>query len=67
LASPCNDLAAILEQPRRFSQAVTRKDADEYFVILLSDANLDIYGIHPSMLGRILGSDERCHWMEMTP
>jgi hypothetical protein len=39
---------------------VTRKDADEFFVILLSDANLDIYGIHPSMLGRILGSDERC-------
>lgn len=43
---------------------MTKKDADEYFVILLSDANLDIYGIHPSMLGKILGSDER--YVEIT-
>lgn len=42
-----------------YLQAVTRKDADEYFVIMLSDANLDIYGIHPTMLGKILASDER--------
>lgn len=39
---------------------MTKKDADEHFVVILSDANLDIYGIHPSMLGTILASDDRC-------
>lgn len=32
-----------------------RDDADETFVVVLSDANLDRYGIPPSELGRILG------------
>lgn len=31
-----------------------RSDADETFVVVLSDANLDRYGIPPSELGRIL-------------
>ena len=40
-------------------QAVSRKEGDEYFVVVLSDANLDIYGIHPRDLGKILASDDR--------
>jgi len=32
---------------------------DEYFVLILSDANLDQYNIKPSDLAKALKSDER--------
>jgi len=33
--------------------------ADEYFVMILSDANLDQYGIKPADLAKALTADER--------
>jgi hypothetical protein len=38
-----------------------REDADERFVVVLSDANLDRYGIPPRMLGDILRSAPRAN------
>lgn len=35
-----------------------REDADERFVIMLSDANLDRYGIHPRHLGNALTQEQ---------
>ena len=35
------------------------QDADDYFVFVLSDANLRRYGIEPSRLGRMLVADKR--------
>ncbi|OQR83325.1 hypothetical protein ACHHYP_14843 [Achlya hypogyna] len=40
-------------------QRVAAKDGDEYFVFVVSDANLDRYGIHPKVLGRALAADGR--------
>ncbi|XP_071949792.1 von Willebrand factor A domain-containing protein 8-like [Antedon mediterranea] len=37
---------------------ITKTEADEYFVIVLSDANFDRYGISPSHFGRVLNSNE---------
>merc|ERR1711916_56947 len=37
--------------------SLAKEDADERFVIVLSDANLDRYGIPPSKLGRVLVSN----------
>ena len=39
--------------------ALAKEEADEYFVIMLSDANLDVYGIPPERLGNILTMDEK--------
>ena len=41
-----------------FPQNIKDDEADEYFVIVLSDANLQRYGIPPSMLTDVLNSDE---------
>ena len=38
---------------------VTAKEADDYFVFLLSDANLRRYGIAPEALGEVLVADPR--------
>ncbi|TPX37183.1 hypothetical protein SmJEL517_g01076 [Synchytrium microbalum] len=40
-------------------QDITKVDADDYFVVILSDANLRRYGIRPQELGAILDSDSR--------
>ncbi|EQC29691.1 hypothetical protein SDRG_12691 [Saprolegnia diclina VS20] len=40
-------------------RSVTNADGDEYFVFVVSDANLDRYGIHPKVLGRELAADSR--------
>jgi von Willebrand factor A domain-containing protein 8 len=34
---------------------------DDYFVIILSDANLNRYGIHPNEISELLNSDPRVH------
>jgi len=40
---------------------VTSEDADSYFVFVISDANLQRYGITPQSLARIIRKDERVH------
>ena len=39
-------------------KTISKEDADEYFVIALSDANLDRYGIRPKSLANILTGNE---------
>lgn len=36
---------------------LAREEADEYFVVVLSDANLERYGIRPERFARVLTSD----------
>ncbi|XP_077584586.1 von Willebrand factor A domain-containing protein 8 [Stigmatopora nigra] len=38
---------------------LAREDADERFVVVLSDANLERYGIRPERLARVLSADPR--------
>lgn len=38
-------------------RALAREEADEYFVVVLSDANLERYGIRPERFARVLTSD----------
>jgi len=38
---------------------VVEEDGDDYFVFVVSDANLDRYGIHPKVLGHELLADKR--------
>lgn len=40
-------------------QEIVQDEADEYFVFLLSDANLDQYGIQPADLKYLLDMDQR--------
>lgn len=40
-------------------QSLAKEDCDEAFVIVLSDANLERYGIPPERFGRILTSDPK--------
>lgn len=40
-------------------QSLAKEDCDEAFVIVLSDANLERYGIAPERFGRILTSDPK--------
>lgn len=44
---------------RAINRVSAEEDADERYVIILSDANLDRYGIHPSQLGRVLTSNPK--------
>lgn len=46
------------EAAKHHIQAVGEEEADEHFVILLSDANFDRYGLRPTRLGEILTSNE---------
>lgn len=36
---------------------LTREEADEHFVVVLSDANLERYGIRPERFAQVLTSD----------
>ncbi|KAJ3266444.1 von Willebrand factor A domain-containing protein 8 [Borealophlyctis nickersoniae] len=48
-----------LAATKRAVKDVTEEEADDYFVVVISDANLRRYGISPVELGRALDSDER--------
>ncbi|CAG5132917.1 unnamed protein product, partial [Candidula unifasciata] len=47
-----------LEAAKHHIKALAQEEADEHFVILLSDANFDRYGIRPSRFGEILTGNE---------
>lgn len=47
-----------LEAAKHHISAISKEEADEHFLILLSDANFDRYGIRPSRFGEILTLDE---------
>lgn len=38
-------------------RALAQEEADEHFVVVLSDANLERYGIRPERFARVLTSD----------
>eukprot|EP00750_Incisomonas_marina_P033798 INCI9961.3.p1 GENE.INCI9961.3~~INCI9961.3.p1 ORF type:complete len:179 (+),score=34.28 INCI9961.3:295-831(+) len=40
-------------------QDLVREDADDYFLFLLSDANLGRYDVSPQEMGKVLRSEER--------
>uniref|UniRef100_A0A5F9D324 von Willebrand factor A domain-containing protein 8 n=1 Tax=Oryctolagus cuniculus TaxID=9986 RepID=A0A5F9D324_RABIT len=46
-----------LEGTEHAIKEIVKEEADEYFVIVLSDANLSRYGIHPDKFAQILTSD----------
>ncbi|XP_003412650.2 von Willebrand factor A domain-containing protein 8 isoform X2 [Loxodonta africana] len=46
-----------LEGTKHAIKEITKEEADEYFVIVLSDANLSRYGIHPDKFAQILTSN----------
>ncbi|GBM19809.1 von Willebrand factor A domain-containing protein 8 [Araneus ventricosus] len=48
-----------LEATGHAIRTITKEDADEYFVIIMSDANFDRYGISPSSFGKLLTSDPK--------
>ena len=48
-----------LEGTGKAIQKVVEQEADDYFVFVISDANLRRYGIEPSQLGRLLVADKR--------
>eukprot|EP00057_Strongylocentrotus_purpuratus_P016489 XP_011670963.1 PREDICTED: von Willebrand factor A domain-containing protein 8 [Strongylocentrotus purpuratus] len=47
-----------VEAAKTAIEDITKEEADEYFVIILSDANLDRYGISPKVLSRVMQQDE---------
>ena len=47
-----------LEATRNAIKELGEEEADEHFVILLSDANFDRYGIRPSRFAEILTANE---------
>ncbi|XP_020937726.1 von Willebrand factor A domain-containing protein 8-like [Sus scrofa] len=46
-----------LEGTKHAIKDIVKEEADEYFVIVLSDANLSRYGIHPAKFAQILTSN----------
>ncbi|XP_013855455.1 von Willebrand factor A domain-containing protein 8 [Austrofundulus limnaeus] len=48
-----------LEATEASIKQLVREEADEHFVIVLSDANLERYGIRPEHFGQVLTSDPR--------
>uniref|UniRef100_A0A452ENN1 von Willebrand factor A domain-containing protein 8 n=1 Tax=Capra hircus TaxID=9925 RepID=A0A452ENN1_CAPHI len=46
-----------LEGTEHAIKEIAKEEADEYFVIVLSDANLSRYGIHPAKFAQILTSN----------
>ncbi|KAG8186062.1 hypothetical protein JTE90_005415 [Oedothorax gibbosus] len=48
-----------LEATDHAIRTITKEDADEYFVVVLSDANFDRYGISPTSFGNLLNSDPK--------
>lgn len=47
-----------LEATKHAIEEISKEEADEHFVIVLSDANLDRYGIRPKQFADILTSNE---------
>ena len=47
-----------LEAAKDAIERVAQEEADEHFVIVLSDANLDRYGIRPQRFADVLTGDE---------
>jgi von Willebrand factor A domain-containing protein 8 len=58
-AETCGSGDNTLEATKLAVRELTQEEGDEYFCILLSDANLDQYGIAPSDLKALLDMDER--------
>ena len=50
-----------LEGTEHAVKELTREEADEHFVIVLSDANLERYGISPDRFARALTSNPQVH------
>jgi hypothetical protein len=50
-----------LEAARRAIEEVVAEEADDYFVVLLSDANLDQYSISAADLSGLISADPRVH------
>ncbi|KAJ3023473.1 hypothetical protein HKX48_002900 [Thoreauomyces humboldtii] len=48
-----------LKATERAIKDITAEDADDYFVLVMSDANLKRYGIQPATLGKIIETDPR--------
>ncbi|GFY55984.1 von Willebrand factor A domain-containing protein 8 [Trichonephila inaurata madagascariensis] len=48
-----------LEATSHAIRTITKQDADEYFVIIMSDANFDRYGISPKSFSKLLTSDPK--------
>jgi Mg2+ and Co2+ transporter CorA len=57
----CDSGDTTLEAARKAIFDVAGKDADDRFVFLVSDANLQQYSITPDMLARIFSLDKRVH------
>ncbi|XP_033638187.1 von Willebrand factor A domain-containing protein 8-like [Asterias rubens] len=47
-----------LEGTKHAIESIAKEEADERFVIILSDANLDRYGISPKLFGQSLTADD---------
>jgi hypothetical protein len=58
-ARSCVTGDATLEATRRAVARVTEEEADDYIVIVMSDANLGRYGVAPSAFGDALTGDPR--------
>lgn len=48
-----------MEATKNAIEKVVEDEGDEHFVIVLSDANLERYGISPPKLARMMNSDPR--------
>ena len=61
LAADCNPGDKTLEGTKRGIADCLSAEADEHFVFVVSDADLERYGITPSAWDKILTADARCH------
>mmetsp|Transcript_1455 Transcript_1455/g.5161 ORF Transcript_1455/g.5161 Transcript_1455/m.5161 type:complete len:997 (-) Transcript_1455:61-3051(-) len=57
----CASGDSTLEALRLAVKNVVSEEADDYFVFLVSDANLQRYGIEPRQLASVMASDQRVH------
>ena len=48
-----------LQATKHAVETLAKEEADEHFLIVLSDANFDRYGISPSRFGEILRGDDK--------
>ena len=60
-AQYCNPGDATLDGTRRAIDDCLSKEGDEHFVFVVSDADLERYGITPAAWDKILTKDLRCH------
>lgn len=56
---PLTCASSSLNSCKKAIKTITQRDGDEYFVFLLSDANLEAYDIKSSDLKRLLNMDRR--------